>query len=152
MDKKGRHSKPHVLGFRPWTKHSMVLFVAGVVYVALGITYISEVLSLERKKALIVALNLMPIEAWGVVFIIAGVLSLISTTWPKSSEKWGYVVLTGLSSAWAAVYLLGVLLRLTSPQNITAALTWGMTAFLWYTISGLVNPPKTIVVVTNGRR
>lgn len=151
MDQKGKHSKPHGLGLRPWTRHSMVLFVAGLVYIGLGTAYASEVLSLERQKSLIVALNLMPIQAWGGLFILAGICALLSTRWPIASEKWGYIALTGLSLAWGSAYLFGVLLGLTPIQNITAALSWGLIGFLWYGISGLVNPPQNIVVVINGR-
>lgn len=152
MDNQEKKVRPHCLGFRPWTRHSMVLFVAGIVYIGLGVTYASEILSPERERSLIIALNLMPITAWGAAFILAGLCALASTRWPLASEKWGYIALTGLSSAWGAAYLFGVLLGLTPVQNISAALTWGMTGFLWYGISGLVNPPQNIVVVTRGRR
>lgn len=152
MDMQRIQSQAHHLAFRPWTRHSLVLFVAGLVYMSYGVAYISDVLSPDRQKALIVALNLMPIEAWGIVFFGAGVCAMLSSRWPMVSEKWGYVVLTGLSSAWAAAYALGVIFHLSPFTNVTPALTWGMTAFLWYGISGLVNPPKSlVVVVTNGR-
>lgn len=144
--------KVNYLSLRPWSRHSLVLLVAGFVYIAIGVAYISDVLSEERQAALVVALNIMPLYYWGFVFSLAGIAAILSSRWPPRHEKWGYVALTGISSGWAAAYFLGVVFHLTPISNITSVLIWSLTAFLWWAISGLSNPPQSLVVMVDDGR
>lgn len=115
---------------------------------ALGIAYYGSEITPERAKALEVALQWLSIKSWGAIFIVAGASAAISARYPPVAERWGYMVLTGLSSGWAAVYALGILVGDAPSSNATIVLLWGLVAFLWWAISGLLNPP----VVFNGRR
>lgn len=128
------------LGVRPWKRHSLVLMVAGFVYVAIGISYIWAEPTPTREVALHFALQWISLEHWGVIFICAGLLAIISSRWPPVSETWGYTVLTGLSSAWSAFYLVGVLFWHSPPTNLSGVMSWGLIAFMWWAISGLINP------------
>lgn len=125
---------------RPWKRHSLVLMVAGAVYILVGVSYITTVPTRSREVALKIALDWMPIQGWGIIFIFAGVLGIISSRWPPISETWGYTVLTGLSAGWATFYLVGVLFEGAPATNLSAVLSWGVIAFLWWAISGLINP------------
>lgn len=127
-------------GVRPHTRHSIVLSVAGLVYIGTGLLYIYTEPNAARVQALKVALHMMPMQGWGVVFIIAGLLALVSSRWPPASETWGYTSMTGLSAGWAGVYLSGIAVGGAPSQNLTGALVWGLVAFLWWAVSGLVNP------------
>ena len=86
----------------------------------------------------------MTYELWGFVFMTVGVLAIISSRWPPVSETWGYQALTGLSAGWAAFYLMGVLFHDSSPSNLSGFLSWGLIGFLWWAVSGLVNPKSLI--------
>lgn len=127
-------------GVRPHQRHSLVLIVAGLFYIALGWVYISEPSTPARRVALQIALDWMSFDGWGAVFIFAGILSIISSRWPPISETWGYTVLTGLSAGWAAFYFAGVIFGNAPDSNVSGGLIWALVAFLWWAISGLRNP------------
>lgn len=127
-------------GIRPWERHSLVLMVAGFVYIAIGLSYVLTTPTPTREIALHYALQVASLETWGLVFIVAGLLAILSSRWPPFAETWGYIVLTGLSAGWAAWYLVNILLYESPVANLSAVLQWGLTAFLWWAISGLINP------------
>lgn len=135
-------SSAHWMGFRPWQRHSLVLSVAGFVYMAIGVSYYVLDPIPARLVALEVALAWMPFKGWGLVFIIVGLLTIISSRWPPISKSWGYIAMTGLSAGWAAFYLMSIIFGDSPLMNITAVLTWSLTSFLWWAISGLVNPDE----------
>lgn len=134
-------------GVRPWKRHSLVLIVAGLVYIGIGISYILAEPTEARAQALHLAFFWLSADGWGVVFIFAGILAAISSRWPPISETWGYTVLTGLSAAWAGFYLMGIVIDESPLVNLSAVLSWGLIAFMWWAISGLVNPPVIVRLV-----
>lgn len=140
------HHRDYPWGLRPWRRHSLVVLVAGAVYIAMGVTYITTDPAPSRQSALSVAIDLLPLSAWGVVWIAVGVLAVISSRWPPASETWGYSALSGLAAGWSACYGLGVVLGAPN-QSTSGALVWGLVAFLWWAIAGLINPDPTLVRV-----
>lgn len=134
-------------GLRPFKRHSLVLLVSGMAYVCVGLTYIVPNTTEARKLALTVALKWFPIEFWGSIFVVVGLMAMISSRWPKASDSWGYALLTGLSAGWSATYAAGVIFDHSPVGNLSQTLVWGLLAFLWWAISGFVNPDKTVVVV-----
>lgn len=135
-----RRRRERYLRLRPWKRHSLVLLVLGIIYVLIGTTYIMAKSSPERDRFLTGALHIMPLGGWGVAFIAVGSLSILSSRWPPASETWGYTALSGLSSLWGMFYLMGVIWYGAPPAGLSGALVWGGVAFLWWAISGLVNP------------
>lgn len=133
------HPHDYKWGLRPWSRHSLVVLVGGLAYVAMGVTYITTVPVPSRESSLYIALNLMPLSVWGAVWIAVGVLAIISARWPPASETWGYSTLTGLAAWWSVVYILGVLFGAAN-QSLSGSVIWGLVAFLWWGIAGLVNP------------
>lgn len=139
------HSELHPWrAIRPWERHSLVLLVAGLVYIAIGQSFISTEAQPQRLVALEFALNWfgisLSLDFWGWVFIAHGIMAIISARWPPISEKWGYFLLTGLSTAWAMFYLMGITLGDAPAQNVSGVLSWCLIAFMWWAISGLMNP------------
>lgn len=129
------------LTFRPWQRHSLVLMISGLAYVMIGLTYILITeLSAARSESLVVALNMFPLDVWGMIFVLSGGLACLSSRWPSFSETWGYMVLTGLSSAWSAMYLTTYILTDAPYRNLISSLIWALAAFMWWAISGLLNP------------
>lgn len=137
-------------GIRPWRRHSLVLLVAGAAYILIGSSYIFTEPTPGRNLALEVALKWLPIDFWGFLFILAGILAIISSRWPPFTETWGYMVLAGLSAGWGAVYGTGVLFGNSPASNLSATLLWGLLGFMWWAISGLLNSDKS-AVTHNGR-
>lgn len=138
------HHRDYEWGLRPWRRHSLVVLVAGCVYIAVGVTYATTSPVESRESALSVALALAPLPVWGVVWIVVGLLALISSRWPPASETWGYSALSGLAAGWAACYALGVLMG-APQQSASGALVWGLVAFLWWAIAGLLSPEDDLV-------
>lgn len=134
-------------GIRPFKRHGLVLMIAGCSYMLLGIAYLFAKTSENSKVALQIALSWFPIEFWGSAFTIVGMLVIVSSRWPPVAERWGYMLLTGFSAGWAATYATGVIFGDSPASNLAIALIWGLLAFLWWAVSGFVNPDKTIVVV-----
>lgn len=132
-------------GLRPWKRHSQILMVAGLIYALVGISYVFAEPNKNRALSLVVLIRIAPIEVWGMVFTITGLLSAISSRWPPFAETWGYMVLTGLSTGWAFTYLFGILFFGSPIMNISGFFIWGLLAFLWWAISGLLNPDTTSV-------
>lgn len=141
--------RKHFWGFRPFKRHSLVLMVAGVFYACTGVVLIFGEPTENRMISLSVALSFFPLEFWGGVFVMVGLLAFISSRWPPVADTWGYMVLSALSAGWSATYAAGVIFEHSPVDNLTGTLMWGLLAFLWWAISGFVNPDKTIVVVIN---
>jgi ABC-type transport system involved in multi-copper enzyme maturation permease subunit len=137
-------------GLRPWKRHSTILTVVGFLFVLVGISYAFGKPSQNREIALAPLLQVASIQFWGWVFVVAGLLSMLSAKWPPLTETWGYMVLTGLSSGWAATYLTSVIFFHAPTTNYTQVVLWGCLGFMWWAISGLPNPEK--MERPNGRR
>lgn len=127
-------------GLRPIRVHSVVLTVAGCVYILVGVTYLTGEATPERIRSLIYALMWFNYHDWGWVWIGVGLLSIISSRWPPFSETWGYMVLTGQAMAWALFYGAGVVFADTPTSNLNGVLVWGLLGFMWIMVSKLVNP------------
>lgn len=127
---------------KPWRRHSLVLMVSGVAYALIGFSYIYAEPNPSREVALQYALNWFSLSAWGWWFVVTGVVTMVSSRWPPISRTWGYTLLTGLSSAWAMFYAAGILLGDSPLTNVSGAILWGVFGFLWWAISGLVDPVK----------
>lgn len=140
----------HFWGLRPWRRHGLILMVAGLMYILVGFAYILAGPNPTRNASLVVLLSIAPLSFWGGVFIFCGLLSMISSRWPPFTETWGYMVLTGVSLGWGSAYLLGVLFYGAPWTNINGFLTWGLLGFIWWAISGLLNPDKTAVTNNGG--
>ncbi len=174
------HPRTHAIRewmhLRPWRRHSLVLGVAGVAYFLIGFSYTQVPLTSDRRGALGLALSYVGMEFWGTVFMLVGVLAVLSARWPPRSETWGYTLLGGMSAFWAVMYLMtwmfstagaagdhhlihlpgwlfggGQWLHVHVPavyQDVPAStlntvILWALFGFLWWAISGLVNPKDT---------
>lgn len=130
------------LGLRPWTRHSTVLLVAGAFYFILGLLYILGRNAVEAKSAAYLFSKWFDLNWLGSVWMFVGTLTIISTVWPPISKTWGYSIMTGLSAAWASFYAVDIVFMDGPVWQINGALMWGFIAFMWWAISGLVDPEK----------
>jgi len=125
---------------KPWRRHSLVLMISGISYAFIGVSYIYAEPNPNREVALHYALNWFSLSVWGWWFVITGLVTMVSSRWPPVSRTWGYTLLTGLASAWGMFYLAGILFWHSPFTNIAGAILWGVFGFLWWAISGLVDP------------
>lgn len=132
-------------GLRPWKRHSTILMVVGMLYALIGFQYMIAPPSNLRETSLVVIMKIAPVKVWGAIFLISGLLTSLSSRWPPFAERWGYMILAGLSAMWAAAYLMGFLFFHSPISNLNQVIIWGCLSFMWWAISGLLNPDKTAV-------
>lgn len=136
------HPRGYVwLALRPWQRHSLVLAVAGAAYIGIGASYALAAPRPARASSLELALNIMPLDGWGVVWVMVGLLGVLSSRWPPASETWGYSAMSCLAALWGGFYLGAIVVGATA-QAFTGAVVWFLVAFLWWAISGLSNPDQ----------
>jgi hypothetical protein len=145
--------KRRFIGTRPWTRHSLVLMIAGTVYIFVGVVYIQTREGSNTWNSLFIARDWFSLDAWGIIWIILGLLSIISSKWPPVAEKWGYMALTSLAATWGTFYILGVIFGPNSIGTLAVGLLWWLVSFMWWAISGLVSPEeiKKQIARGNGR-
>lgn len=141
------HHPRSLYGFRPWSRHGLVLVVLGIIYMATGSLFILADTTPQRNENLKVALDLWGWTGWGMIWIICGWASILSSRWPIPSDKWGYSVLSGLSTLWGCFYFFGWV-EGAPIAALGQTLVYGAVAFVIWAISGLLNPvPATLAVV-----
>lgn len=132
--------KRHYIGIRPWTRHSLVLLVAGTVYISIGVVYFGTEDNTPTWVALSIAREWLSLNTWGIIWMVVGVLAILSARWPPKVETWGYMALTSLSAGWGAFYILGVIFADNTKGSLAVGMMWLLVAFLWWAISGLISP------------
>lgn len=141
--------KRRFIGVRPWTRHSLVLLIAGLVYVFIGVVYLMTPDGGSTSQALALAREWFDLDQWAYLWMVVGVLALISSRWPPVAETWGYMALTALSAGWGSFYFLGVMFGDSTIGTAGVGLVWWLVAFLWWAISGLISPES--IGGSNGR-
>lgn len=139
-----RHEYEQFRGLRPWQKHSQVVAVAGLVYAMYGVALTTIPPTDSRARGLELAIDWMPLQLWGVIWVAVGALALLSSRWPPASETWGYSAMAGLAALWSVFYLLGIIVFGAPMSGVAGTLVWGLVAFLWWGISGLRNPEDIV--------
>jgi hypothetical protein len=111
-----------------------------MVYIGLGVSYVFADADLNQQSAVYLATRWLPFSYWGALWIAVGLMAIVSARWPPVSKTWGYSAMTGLASAWAGLYLVGICFLNAPLYQISGTLAWGLLAFMWWVISGLVAP------------
>lgn len=130
---------------RPWSRHGLILVMAGFMYALIGVSFILTQHNGNRISSLEILLRIAPFQFWGGLFILAGLLSILSARWPVFSETWGYSVLAGLSAGWGSAYLMGIVFAGAPWSNVNGFLVWELFGFFLWAISGLMNPEKVVI-------
>lgn len=123
-----------------WTRHSLVLIVAGLIYIGIGYAFVVSPGYVGKDPSLKSALRLLTLDQWGFVYIGTGVLATISAFSPIGKKTWGYMILTAISSAWALLYVISVITGGAPKITLLSSLIWLLLAFIWWAVSGLLSP------------
>lgn len=123
-----------------WTRHSLVLTGAGLIYIGIGIAFILAPGYVGKDPSLKSALRLLTIDEWGYLYILVGFLATCSAMFPLGKKAWGYMILTALSSAWAWLYTMSVIFGHAPMITLLSGLIWLLLAFIWWAVSGLLSP------------
>lgn len=135
---------------RRWTRHSLVLVGAGLVYVGIGVAFILSPGYVGKDPSLKSALRLLSLDGWGTVYILIGALAVAAAFLPSEKKIWGYMVLTALSSGWAFLYVMSTFVNNAPKITLLSGLLWLLLAFIWWAVSGLISPEHVEKLVSNG--
>lgn len=133
-----------------WTRHSLVLVGAGLVYIGIGVAFILSPGYVGKDPSLHSALRLFSLDQWGLVYILAGSLAFLCAFFPLGKKVWGYMVLTALSSAWAFLYVMSTFVNNAPKITLLSGLLWLLLAFIWWAVSGLISPEHVAKMVPDG--
>jgi uncharacterized membrane protein len=117
-------------------KRGEVLVLLGFIFILTGFGFVKHPeLNPAAKAQLHTALQIAPIQFWGVMFIISGLVAMISSRWPPGQSVWGYGTLAIVSIWWTSMYVTGWLyLGVTGAYR--GALSWATTSLIILIISG----------------
>lgn len=122
---------------KPWDRHGLILAVAGSAYIFIGVLFATS----PETRLGQASLNVLPGNIWYFGFVIAGIISATSSRWPNRPRTLGYSALTGWTAACGGLYLFTGFAD-NSTSFIAMGIVWGVLAFLWWAISGLISPPN----------
>lgn len=129
-------------GVPRWTRHSLVLIMAGTIYFGIGIALLFLPNDAKRVSTIKTAQDIMPMTAWALIFVLVGFFASLSSFLNLGRRPWGYMALTAMSSAWACIYLLAVIFEKAPSITLVSAFTWFLLAAIWIGVSGLVAPEQ----------
>jgi hypothetical protein len=128
------------LRLRPWGARGLVLVILGIIWSLLGTHYVLVPWTPNAREALFVPAALAPQWVWGMGWLVAGLLAIVSSRWPPTQDSWGYVALGTTAMLWACFYLFGAL-RSDLVSGATGSLVWLAVCGLLYAVSRLAEPP-----------
>ena len=135
-----------------WNQHSLILIAGGTYMMSIGWSYLFSAISVLRYRSLSVALNILPLEWWGGIFMAVGIAAWLFALVFKRKQVWGFTLLTGLSAAWGTVYILAIKEPPNVDFQVTQALMWYLLAIVWWGVAGLVSPKRLADVANKFER
>lgn len=124
--------------------------MAGLIYIGIGYGFISAPGYVGKDPSLHSALRLMSMDSWGIVHIVCGVLASVAAFSPIGRKAWGYMILTAISSVWAALYTVSVFTGGAPRLTFLSSLIWLLLAFIWWAVSGLLSPEHIQKLMRDG--
>jgi hypothetical protein len=136
-----RSQRPLWLQLRPWQEHSLVVTLAGSIYLAYGVfTFLHQTGERADQLRAVIDLTGGHFWPWAALWVTVGALAIVSSRWPVWSKLWGYAVMQCLATLWALAYFTGVLFLGVPSAGLGGGIVWGIVVVLWYAIARLANP------------
>ncbi|WP_375490216.1 hypothetical protein [uncultured Jatrophihabitans sp.] len=129
-------------------RHGAFLLTFGVIYLALGYSYTGDRPTDDTRRALRVALEVLPLWAWGIGWMLGGAFALLAGLLrPHRSFGWVALVLPALG--WAFWYFVAWREHDTTrgPVSFTVYLAFAIAVMI---VAGMVDPHA--VTSTQNRR
>lgn len=92
-------------------------------------------------RGLRLLLQMMPLAAWGWLWIAAGLIAIVSAWLPQGRDWPGFLALPLMVLPWAVSYLLAWILG-DFPRGWVAAVVWGAIAAPVLVVAGWREPPR----------
>jgi ABC-type transport system involved in multi-copper enzyme maturation permease subunit len=125
-------------------RRGAVLVLLGAIYTLIGIGYITTPLTEAAADQLHFALTIASSYVWGYLFLITGIVAVISSRWPPGKTTWGYGFLAATSLWWAGQYFIGMVI-VHARGSYRGVLSWLALSVMILIISGWeeYEPPLT---------
>ena len=106
---------------RPPTRRGALLLLLGLLYFLIGGSYALIPREPKTLEPYTFAINLMPIEVWGVLWALAGLIGVLAA-FLRRFDQLGFTVMTGFSILWGVLALCSVVMG--HPLGWVAGLIW----------------------------
>lgn len=120
-------------------RRGTILSCYGLIWTLIG--YGQIITPQPDQRGLKVLLSLMPLDAWGWCWIVAGAIALLCAWAPPGRDTAGFVSLVLIVVPWMATYLVAWLLG-DYPRGWVAAAIWAALVAPVLVVAGWPEPPR----------
>ena len=120
-------------------RRGAILLCYGVVWAIIGYGQITA--PQPDLRGLRLLLQIMPLAAWGWLWVASGLIAVVSAWLPQGRDWPGFLALPLMVLPWAASYLLAWILG-DFPRGWVAAVVWGAIAAPVLVVAGWREPPR----------
>jgi len=130
-------------------RRGAILLSYGTVWALVG--YAQLVTPQPQQPGLHLALDLLPLQVWGWLWIVAGLIALVTAWLPQGADWAGFLALPLIVLPWWLSYLTAWL-QGDFPRGWVAAVVWAAIAFPVLVVAGWREPARVKRVrVDDGR-
>src|SRR4051812_46706591 len=120
-------------------RRGAILLSYGVVWAIIGYGQITS--PAPDLRGLRLLLQMMPLDAWGWIWVTSGLIAIISAWLPQERDWPGFLALPLMVLPWAVSYLLAWIIG-DFPRGWVAAVVWGAIAAPVLVTAGWREPPR----------
>ena len=120
-------------------RRGAILLCYGTVWALYG--YAQIVSPQPDQRGLTAALELMPLDAWGALWVAIGIVALVSAWLPQGRDWVAFLLLPLMVVPWIVSYLIAWIVG-DFPRGWVATLVWAAIAVPVWVVAGWREPPR----------
>jgi len=120
-------------------RRGAILLCYGIVWAIIGYGQITS--PAPDLRGLRLLLQMMSLDAWGWLWVISGLIAIVSAWLPQGKDWPGFLALPLMVLPWAVSYLLAWIIG-DFPRGWVATVVWGAIAAPVLVVAGWREPPR----------
>lgn len=120
-------------------RRGAILLCYGVVWAIIGYGQITA--PAPDLRGLRLLLQMMPLDVWGWIWVVSGLIAIVSAWLPPEKDWPGFLALPLMVLPWTVSYLLAWILG-DYPRGWLASVVWGAIAAPVLVVAGWREPPR----------
>lgn len=120
-------------------RRGAILLCYGIVWSIIGYGQITS--PAPDLRGLRLLLQMMSLDAWGWLWVISGLIAIVSAWLPQGKDWPGFLALPLMVLPWAVSYLLSWIIG-DFPRGWVATVVWGAIAAPVLVVAGWREPPR----------
>lgn len=120
-------------------RRGAILLCYGIVWSIIGYGQITS--PAPDLRGLRLLLQMMPLDAWGWLWVVSGLIAVVSAWLPQGKDWLGFLALPLMVLPWAVSYLLAWIIG-DFPRGWVATVVWGAIAAPVLVVAGWREPPR----------